>query len=328
MLSNMTPQQSRSLRLGAACLIGAATLAQAAAPPAEIVIPGERIFPESLTSAPDGSVIIGSIGQHVIYRAKPGAATAETWIAANTEGISSVFGVFADPKSNTLWACSGTSPFGPPPAGGAPPSNLYAFDLKTGAHKAHYVFPTPGSFCNDIAVDAAGNAYATDTNNMEVVRLKKGAQQLEVWMGNGSFGPKGGVLDGISVLGQRVLVNTLGTSKLFSIPIGADGKAGAVTEVMLDRPISRPDGMRSFGKDKVLIVEGGNGGRLSRITLNGDSGKVETVKEGYPDGPVAVTVVGTTAYVVEGQLAALMRRADPEAKTNPFHATAVEVGKP
>src|SRR4029077_964923 len=163
-----------SLGLAVAGLIGAAAAAHAATPPAEIIINGDKIFPESMTSAPDGSVIFGSIGQHAIYRAKPGSATADVWIAPNTEGLASVLGVFADPKSNTLWACAGSPPFGPPPPPGAPPpapSNLYAFDLKSGAHKAHYVLPTQGAFCNDIAVDAAGNAYATDTNNMEVVRL-------------------------------------------------------------------------------------------------------------------------------------------------------------
>lgn len=312
----------------AAGALAAGAPARAATPPAEIVLNGERIFPESMTSAPDGAVIFGSIGLHAIFRARPGSATADVWIQPGTGGIASVFGVLADPRSNTLWACSGTPAFGPPQPNAPPPapSSLHAFDLKSGAPKGQYPLPTPGAFCNDIAVDAAGNAYATDTNNMEVVRLKKGAPRLEVWAGGGDFGPKGGVLDGISVLGRRVLVNTLGTSKVFSVPIGAHGKAGAVAEVALDRPISRPDGMRSFGKDKLLIIEGGEGGRLSKITLSGDSGKVQTIKEGYPDGPVAVTVVGTTAYVVESQFAAM--RAGPDAKTKPFRATAVEVGKP
>jgi sugar lactone lactonase YvrE len=314
--------------LGLLLIPAAAVPALAGSLPETITIPGEKIYPESLTSASDGSVIIGSIGQKTIYRAKPAAATAEVWVPAGRDGLSSVLGVFADNESHTLYACSNT--IGPPTATPAVNATLYAFDLKTGATRAHYVFPTEKGTCNDIAVDAAGNIYATDTNNMEVVRLKKGGTALEVWAGNGAFGPKGGVLDGIAVLGQRVLVNTLATSKLFSVPIGPDGKSGQVTEVKLDREIVRPDGMRSFGRSDLLIVEGGAGGRLSRIALSGDAGKVTTVKEGYPDGPTAVTVVGTTAYVLEAQLATMMRgtAAGENAPLKPFKATAVQVGKP
>ena len=304
-----------------------------AAAPDTINIPGERIFPESLTSTTDGSIIIGSIGQKQIYRAKPGSDTAEVWIPAGTEGVNNILGVFADNKTNTLYVCSNA--LGPPGAAPAVNGTLLTFDAKSGAPKGHYVFPTEKATCNDIAVDADDNAYATDTSNMEIVQLKKGGTALEVWAGaDGAFGPKapkGGVIDGISVLGKLVYANTLATSKLFMVPIEAGGKAGAVTEVKLDRAISHPDGMRSFGKDGVLIIEGGEGGRLSRIALSGDAGKVTTVKEGWPDGPVAVTVVGTTAYVLEGQLMAFMRPPGantPPPPTKPFKATAVPVGKP
>jgi hypothetical protein len=86
--------------------------------------------------------------------------------------------------------------------------------------------------------------------------------------------------------------------------------------------------MRSFGKDSVLIVEGGGKGWLSRVEIAGDSGHVTPLKEGYPDGAVSVTVVGTTAYVLEGQLDALFGKPDPHRVSKPFHATAVEVGNP
>jgi sugar lactone lactonase YvrE len=302
---------------------GVAAIAHAAAP-AEIMIPGERIFPESMTSTADGTLIIGSIGAKTIFHVKPGAATAEPWIQPGTDGMASIFGVLADTKSNTLWACSST--IGPPGGPAPAPSTLYAFDLKSGASKGHYPLPTPGGFCNDIAIGPDGTAYVSDTMNMEVVSLKKGGQALEVWAGNGAFGPKGGVLDGISVIGKRVVVNALATSKLFSVPIESNGKSGTVAEVQLDRPIDKPDGMRAFGKSSVLVVEGGSGGRLSRVDLTGDAGKVTTLKEGYPEGPVAVTVVGTTGYVLEGQLMGM--RSGPDTQLKPFHATTVDVGKP
>jgi hypothetical protein len=299
------------------------SLAHAAIPPAQIAIPGEKIFPESLTSAGNGSVIIGSIGARTIWRASPGSSTAEAWIKPGTDDMQSIFGVFADPKSNTLWACSNAS--GPP--GSVPASSaLYRFDLKTGSPRGHYAMPTAGALCNDIAIDAQGNVYATDSLNMQVARLAKGAQTLEVWAGADSgFGAKGGVLDGIAVLGNRVVVNTLGTGKLFSVPIQKDGKAGSVAEIQLDRTVERPDGMRSFGKSSLLLVESGSVGRLLKVALNESSGTVTVVKEGFPSGPVAVTVVSTTAYVLEGQLAA---RRDPNIALKPFEATAVPVGKP
>jgi hypothetical protein len=322
--------------LAAGLVLGAAAQLAATAPPAEVFITGQGIFPESMTSSKDGSLIIGSIGTQQIFRARPGSASAEPWIVAGTGGMRSIFGVFADDKSNTLYACSNTNPFGGPPPGSAsppaspPPGDLLAFDLKTGKPKGQYPFPTPGALCNDIAVGPDGTAYATDTGNMQVVSLKKGATALTVWAGaGGEFGPKGGVVDGVAVLGNRVFVGTLATSKLFAVPIQKDGSAGAVTEVSLDQPLQRPDGIRSWGEETLLVVEGGGGGHLSKVTISGGTGTRTVIKDGYPDGAVAVTVVGTTAYVVESQLAALMRRpGTPAPEPKPFHATAVEVGRP
>ncbi|HTR01466.1 MAG TPA: hypothetical protein VMH83_15820, partial [Candidatus Acidoferrum sp.] len=216
----------------------------------------------------------------------------------------------------------------PPP----PPSALHAYDLKTGADKGSWNLPTAGGFCNDIAVDAAGNAYITDTNNMDVNVLKKGATALEVWAGNGAFGPKGGVLDGIAIIGDKVYVNALAASKLFVTTIDKKGKAGPVSEVKLNRVIERPDGQRAWG-NKLLVVEGGGKGRLSKVEFSADglSGTSTILNEGYPDGPVAVTVVGDNAYVLEGQFAAARAPVAPgaaPAAAKPYKASAVKVGTP
>jgi sugar lactone lactonase YvrE len=315
-------------------LVAAAVSQSLAAGPAEIVIPGERLATESLTSTRDGTVYIGTIGTGQIFRAQPGAATAEPFIAAKTNGIGAVFGVLADEKASTLWACSGTFPAGPPQPGAAPPppSTLYAFDLKSGAPKGKWAMPTAGALCNDIAVGSDGTAYASDTQNMQVARLRPGAQSLEVWAGaDGAFGPAGGVLDGIAVLGETLLVNALRTNKLFSVAIGRDGKPGKVNEVKLDTAVEGPDGMRSFGANALLVAEGGGGGSVTKIVLNDakTEGKRTVLKSGFPDGPVAVTVVGEDVYVLEGQLAALFAPpGSPPPPVKPYKATAVPVGKP
>lgn len=317
---------TKTLSLGLAAAISSLALASAASAqsPERILIPGRILLPESLTSTSDGSVLIGSISEGSVYKAAPGAAEAEPWIPGHAGGLAGVFGVLADEASGTLWICSAALAFGPPQPGETrPASALHAFDLASGEPKASYPLPGEGGHCNDAAVASDGAVYATDTQLMHVVRLAPGASELEVWSPEGAFGPAGGVLDGISIVGGRVVVNTLATSKLFAVEVAADGSAGAVTEIALDRPIERPDGMRSFGDDGVLVVEGS--GRLSKIVLDGANGTVTTVGEGY-SGPVAVTVVGTTAYVLEGQFSQM--QAGPDAEVPPMYAIGVEVGTP
>jgi sugar lactone lactonase YvrE len=295
--------------------------------PAELLIRGEKIYPESLTSTADGTVIIGSIGTRTIFQVKPDSATARPWIGPDREPTLGVFGVYADDSSNTLWACF-SSARGSNHGGATAPSALHAYNLKTGKPKGRYVLPTAGAFCNDIAVGPDGATYVTDSNNMQVDRLARGDRRLKVWAGDGAFGPKGGILDGISILDNRVFVNALNTSRIFSILIDSDAKAGAISEVALSRPIDRPDGMRRFGRNSMLLVEGGGAGRLSRLDIKGDAGELTTLKEGFPEGPVSVAVVGETGYVLEGQLKMLFGPADPSAAPKPFHATGVEVGTP
>src|SRR5215468_6910430 len=86
-------------------LVCFALMSSAANAPAEIHIPGEKIYPESLTSTSDGRVLIGSISARTIYEVKPGSSTAEPWIKPDNEPGLGILGVFADEKANRLWAC-------------------------------------------------------------------------------------------------------------------------------------------------------------------------------------------------------------------------------
>jgi hypothetical protein len=52
----------------------------AAQPITEIVLPATRMFPESITSTSDGTLIIGSLGHGNVSRIARGKTTAEEWI--------------------------------------------------------------------------------------------------------------------------------------------------------------------------------------------------------------------------------------------------------
>ena len=145
----------------------------ALAQPTQIIIDDTRVFPESLTSTADGTVIIGSLDHGTIYRAAPGAAKAIPWIAPGSDGLTRVLGVLAHDASNTLWVCTDD----PDPNGGK--AELKAFDLENAAPKGNYPFPG-GGLCNDIAVARDGTTYVTDTRGGRILVLKRGATALDV----------------------------------------------------------------------------------------------------------------------------------------------------
>ena len=95
---------------------------------AEIVVHDAKSQPESLTVAPDGSVIAGSASSPFIYRVKKGAATSETFVDVSSEGLGTFFlGQLADAATGTLWTCQLTPVPGTTPA--ARHSSLRGFDL-------------------------------------------------------------------------------------------------------------------------------------------------------------------------------------------------------
>ncbi len=140
----------------------------------EITLPGTRVFPESITSTPDGTLIVGSLGHGDVLRIAPGQTKAEEWIKAGTNGLNSVLGVFADEKNKLLWVCS--SNFGTT----GDPAAVKTFDLESGAPKGSYVLPGDKTLCNDIAVAPNGTAYISDTLAGTVDMLMPGAKALDV----------------------------------------------------------------------------------------------------------------------------------------------------
>ena len=258
---------------------------------AEITINDTGVNAENLTSSADGTVYFGSMAKGTIYRAAPGAAQAEPWILASAAGLTNVLGVLAHDASNTLWVCQNNTGG----RGGAPvvgQTALRAFDLKSGAPKGTYPFPSNGGVCNDIAVAADGTVYATESFANRVHRLRPGGTALDVWITD----PQLAAVDGIALLADgAVYVNTFMSGRLFRIPVNPDGSAGPLTPIETSMPLNRPDGLRNVGAQTFLQVEAQ--GRLAELTIAGTRAEVRVLQEGLT-AAAGVTVVGDDAFVL------------------------------
>jgi sugar lactone lactonase YvrE len=279
--------------LGAAALILLAASAYAATSIAEITLPGTRVFPESITSTPDGTLIVGSLGHGNVLRIAPGSTTAEEWIKPGTGGLNQVLGVYADDKGKTLWVCSNNL------QNKGEATSAMAFDLKTGAVRGTYPLPGDGVLCNDIAVSSNGTTYVTDTRQGSVLMLPPGGKNLEI----AAKDPLLAGADGLAFGDKTILyVNSVTAGKLLRLDLGPDGKSKSVVELKLSRPLDRPDGMRAIGKNRLLLAE--NSGKMDIVTFEGDglqSAVIKTIKEGLIMTP-GVTATRGMAWIVEGKL--------------------------
>jgi hypothetical protein len=119
--------------------MGVSALVVALATAATIVVPAKSA-PESITIAPNGDLILGSMGSAKIYRAKTGSDKPEVFIDVSAEGAVSFLGVLADA-----------------PTGGA---------------KFRWELPGNTNLCNDFVVGPDKALYISDTTGAKIWRLK------------------------------------------------------------------------------------------------------------------------------------------------------------
>lgn len=297
------PAKLRKYLLLSMVLFSTGATVYAADPVTEITLPGTRLYTESITSTKDGTLLVGSLGKGDVSRIPYGSTTVTEWIKPGTNGLNAVYGVYADEKFSTLWVCSNHYDDG---TGSAPA--VKTFDLKTGAPKGSYTLPGNGTFCNDIAVAPNGTAYITDTGQGSLVMLKPGANALEV----AARDPLLAGADGLAFGEKTVLyVSSVTTGKLLRVDLGADGKSKSVIELQLSQPLTRPDGMRAIGKNRLLMAE--NSGNMDIVTFSGlnfQKADIKTIKSGLESTP-AVTATRGMAWIAEGKL---NYRDDPKLK--------------
>jgi sugar lactone lactonase YvrE len=270
--------------------------------PDELSLPGEAFFPESVTAAPSGELFVSSLVTGEILRFSPGSTEPETFVPDDVNVGTA--GIMVDADRNVLWACAVD-------LSAQTPSELRAFDLRTGALVASYPMPE-GGVCGDITL-ARDAVYVTDTGGGRIIRLTTSDRDsavggaIALWsadplLAGGTF-PK---INGIAFDGRRTLYTTnYSTGELFAVGIARDGSAEPAELIVLDTPMTNPDGIRWRG-GYLYVAENPNG--LSRIDPRAGT---RTLIDDSLDQPTSLAFVGGDVWITEGQVLRLQAGQPP-----------------
>jgi hypothetical protein len=326
--------QGRSLR--AACTLGALLLGsggctrpnalrlQASGVPLVVQHPG--LYPETLEyDAKRDKFLVGSFREGGVYAIDSAGRAARI---VDDPRLCSVLGIVIDTRRNRLWlvnsdlgACARPSAAGPKQLAG-----VGVYDLSSGAPLLYAdlasLLPGP-HLLNGIALDAAGNAYITDSFSPAIYEVDAGGRP-SLFLQSEQFRGEGINLNGVVVHPDGyLLVIKKSDGALFKVPLDEPAR---VSRVAIAERFVGGDGLVLAGKRDLLIVSNQvpNQAANSAYALSSDdawaSAALRAVEPLGASYPTTAVLRGDAFYVVQSQLNELIQ-APPERKSE-LHAQA------
>lgn len=270
------------------------TFAQDEELPDLILAQHPSLHPEGIEwDAANGRFLTGSLAEGTIFAiADDGTVTP---LIEDAEFINTI-GIHIDRATDRLLVCnSEVAAFNDPELPGT--AQLGIYDLNTG-ERLQYVdlgalLPEGRHFCNDVTVDAEGNAYGTDTFSPVIYQVTPEGE-ASIFVQDDQLGNENGGLNGIDFHPDGYLLAAIiGSASLFKIPL--DDPA-SLTQVELSEPFSA-DGIvlnsagnliakaTTFNEDETTNSE------LLEVASEDDWASAEIVQRAALDAALAPTTV-------------------------------------
>jgi superoxide dismutase, Cu-Zn family len=256
-------------------------------------LPGASVFPESVgIDRRSGDGYCGSLADGALYRLPSDGGEVELWSPAGSGGRGSVAGVKVDARGR-LWAAGGYS------------GTLSIYDVDSRTMLGRLDVGARPSCVNDVAFDAQGNAYVTDSFVPVLFRVDANDLSLEPWVDLGKAGipwPDGLNLNGIVLTadgGHLVSCQTnLGRFWCFDL------ETTEVREVTVDGgPLEHCDGLALDGPTLYAAINARNVIAVIELDDDGAAGKLVGILASDRFAfPTAVAVEADRLLVVNSQL--------------------------
>lgn len=255
-MNNFTRNSALCLVISAFAMLGAcskspepkATPAPVATPTAAVALPDTisftkaALYPEGVEyDAANKRFLVTSLHEGVVSEVK---ADGSNKVILQDPAMVSAIGIRIDAARDRVLVCNsdpGASIHTKKENQGKL-AGLAAFALSTGK-LIKYVdlgaLAAGGHFCNDIAIDAAGNAYATDSFSPIIYKIDAN-YTATIFAQNDRFKGEGFNLNGIVVKDDYLIVAKYNEGVLFKFPLNDPGK---FTEVKIEQKLVGADGL-------------------------------------------------------------------------------------
>lgn len=265
-----------------------ATDTMAAPGPDQILMAEPGLMPEGIAWDPvHETFLVGSLSQGTIHRVTDdGALTPLT----DSDNLRISVGIEVDAERNRVLAAAvGVNQNG---------AAVGAYDLDTG-EELFYVDLAPLTpdanrhFANDLAVDADGNAYVTDSAAGVIYRVDVDGN-ADVFLSDPSFVGQF-ILNGIAYNPDGYLV-AVRSPELIKIPLD---EPTTFTVVETEDDVSRGDGIIFYDAETLILVSGGR--QIVQRILSMDAFATATVTGTFEPQPITATTAAVRSdevYVV------------------------------
>jgi sugar lactone lactonase YvrE len=268
-----------------------------------IELPSGFQYPNGIARTQDGTLYVGSVTNGRILQISPNGRI-ETLFPGNSD-IFAVTSLRLDEAREILW---GASPdvLGTPQSNGEivpRPHRIFAFDTRS--KKVLQIIMMPdGGFGNDLALDAQGGVYVTDSSRPRIHYLPPRATQLQTWAEDERFRTQ--LRFGLSGIVRRpdgvLFVTMYSDGRLFKVtPRAVENPR--IEEIRLPRKIDGSDAIQLAGDGSLIMLEGGiesgNGRVLQLRPLEAGAKSRFNVLASRMNLPVNLSVAGKEVWVTE-----------------------------
>jgi len=272
-------------------------------------------YPESLSWSPKQNAFFVSSVRHGVVGKVTKAGQYSVFI--RDPKLVSTVGVLVDDARNTIWVAN-SDPGAGERTQAATQGKLAAvatYDSKTGKAKAYYDLgglSEGAHFANDIALDADGNAYVTDSFAPVIYRITN-TGVTSIFARNELFSKGDGFkLNGIAWhRGGYLLVGKYNTGEIYRVDVSNPSQ---VEQVSIPETLVGADGFH-LSDDQHLVVVQNNGVDRTVELISTDGWKtaqISRVLSSELSMPTAATNVGKDVFVLNARLDTLFNPDAPK----------------